>query len=215
MPEGVSQVVRPDWGARWLNAIDRLNSAFCRGYHRMQADPVPLPAEGPALVVANHLSGLDPLVMIAASPRPLRFLIAKEEYERLGLRALFKAVGCIPVDRAGRPERAFREAVKALQSGEVVALFPEGGIHTGDKRPPLKRGVWKLAQLAGCPIYPLHIEGIAGEGRIVSALLRRSRIRVFAHPPITCSGDASTCLDAVYESIGMAPDPLSAIAATL
>ncbi len=205
MPGEALQVARPDWGGRWLNAVDRINSMFCNGYHRLHADPLPLPTEGPALVVANHISGLDPLIMIAASSRPLRFLIAKEEYERPGLNALFKAVGCIPVDRSGRPERAFREAIKALRSGEVVALFPEGGIHTGKKRPPLKRGVWRLSQLAECPIYPLHIEGIAGEGRVLTALLRRSHARIFAHPPVICSDDGEGCLNDLFERIGTRP----------
>lgn len=171
---------------------------------------MPLPSEGPALVVANHCSGLDPLLMIAACQRPLRFLIAKEQYERFGLQWLFAAVGCIPVDRDGRPEVALREAVRALQRGEVVALFPEGGIHTDGRPRRLKRGVWKLAQLGACPVYPLHIEGVAGAGRIFGALWRRSRARVHAHPPITCGDAPDPCLEAIARCITHVPEPTAA-----
>ncbi|MGD2083234.1 MAG: 1-acyl-sn-glycerol-3-phosphate acyltransferase, partial [Chromatiales bacterium] len=71
-----------DWGSGWLNLLDGVNRLFCRYYHRMNDVVLPLPAEGAAIVVANHVSGLDPLLLIAASRRPLRFLIAREQFER-------------------------------------------------------------------------------------------------------------------------------------
>jgi 1-acyl-sn-glycerol-3-phosphate acyltransferase len=109
-----------EWGGKWLDRLDGLNRIFCRRYHRLSAECLPLPEQGPALLVANHCSGLDPLLPIAASRRPLRFIIATEQYHRFGLEWLFRAVGCIPVDRRGRPERAFRDALKALRAGETA-----------------------------------------------------------------------------------------------
>jgi 1-acyl-sn-glycerol-3-phosphate acyltransferase len=188
-----------DWGSRWLNCLDGLNRLFCRHYHRLRTEPLPLPETGPALVVANHVSGLDPLLLIAASKRPLRFIIASEQYHRFGLHWLFKAVGCIPVDRKGRPERAFRAALRALEQGEVVALFPHGKIHLDSHPPrPLKPGFVRMAQLADCPIYPVRIEGVRGEGLVATSALLRSRARLTGHPPVFChdhpEGD---CLDSV------------------
>ena len=115
-----------DWGNIWLNYLDGLNRLFCKYYHRLQYTLIDLPAEGPALVVANHLSGLDGFLLIAASRRPLRFMIAREQYERFGLAWLFKSIGCIPVDRSHRPEKGLRAALRALENGEVVVLFPQG-----------------------------------------------------------------------------------------
>jgi len=74
--------------------------------------------------VSNHVSGLDPLLLIAATRRPLRFVIAREEYERWGLRWLLHAVGCIPIARGRNPRSALSAARAALEAGEVVALFP-------------------------------------------------------------------------------------------
>ena len=95
-----------DWGNRWINRLDGLNRLFCRHFHRLGRQNIPLPAHGGVLVVSNHVSGLDPLLLIAASPRPLRFLIAREEYGRWWLTWLFRASGCIPVERSRNPRAA-------------------------------------------------------------------------------------------------------------
>jgi len=192
-----------DWGRPWLNRLDGLNRIFCHRFHRLQGTLESLPAEGPVLVVANHLSGLDPLLLIAASPRPLRFIIATEQYRRFGLSWLFRAVGCIPVDRKGRPERAFREALRALVAGEVVALFPHGTIHLdSDPHRPLKAGVARMAQLSGAPVVSVRIDGVRGQGLEMSALFLRSRARIRGYPAITCAElPPRDCLHRIAERI--------------
>jgi 1-acyl-sn-glycerol-3-phosphate acyltransferase len=174
-----------DWGASWLNWVDGLNRLWCVHYHRLRLVELALPAAGPAIVVANHISGLDPLLMIACSRRPLRFLIAREQYRRFGLRWLFKAAGCIPVDRERSPEKALRQAFKALRDGQVVALFPHGKIHLADHPPrPTKAGAARLAAISKAPVIPLRISGVAREGRVISAVLVRGMAKVEPLPPI-------------------------------
>ncbi|HHL45548.1 MAG TPA: 1-acyl-sn-glycerol-3-phosphate acyltransferase [Gammaproteobacteria bacterium] len=192
-----------DWGRGWRNALDGLVRLFCRYFHRFEYQPVPLPEQGPALVVSNHLSGLDPLLLITASRRPLRFLIAEEEYYRFGFTWLFRAAGCIPVDRSRRPDIALLQARRALEQGEVIALFPHGRIHL-DSDPPrkLKGGVVKLAQWHNCLIYPVRLDGIRGQGRTVSAVMMRSRARLRSYPPLDCAGQSPEwCLERVREYI--------------
>lgn len=176
-----------DWGNPWLNRLDGLNRVVCRRFHRLEHPPLDLPPAGGALVVANHVSGLDPLLMIAASPRPLRFVIAREQYDRWFLRWLFDAVGCIPIGRRGGHRAAMAAVHAALAAGEVVALFPHGAIQEDDRRAPLKPGVALVAQATGVPVVPLRIDGVAARGRVLGALFVRSRarIRAFAriHPP--------------------------------
>jgi 1-acyl-sn-glycerol-3-phosphate acyltransferase len=196
-----------DWGRPWMNHLDGFNRLFCRYYHRLQGDRIYLPESGPAILVANHISGLDPLLLIAASRRPLRFIIASEQYHRFGLTWLFRAVGCIPVDRKGRPERAFRAALKALEEGEVVALFPHGTIHL-DSDPPrrLKPGAVRLAQLADCPITPVRIEGAKAQRHIFLPVLLRARARVENLAGLYCQGqEAADCLKQLQQRLDAAP----------
>jgi 1-acyl-sn-glycerol-3-phosphate acyltransferase len=169
-----------DWGNHWLNLLDGLNRLFCCYYHHLEPIALPIPRDGPAVVVANHVSGLDPLLLIAASRRPLRFLIAREQYQRLALTWLFRAVRCIPVDRQERPERALREALKSLQQGDVVALFPEGRIQLpSDHISKLKPGAALLARKTDAPVVGCRIEGVRGVGRVLLSIFIRSHVRLY------------------------------------
>lgn len=183
-----------DWGGRWLNRLDGLNRLFCRHFHRLHYTPIPLPPQGGALVASNHVSGLDPLLLIAAARRPLRFVIAQEQYQRFGLNWLYRAIGCIPVERDRQPELALRQALRALQRGEVVALFPHGGIHLdGDPPRKFKGGVVRLSRMTESPIYPVRLEGIRGQGHVLRAVVQRSHARLVNYPALYCSDD-ETCL---------------------
>ena len=176
-----------DWGNPVVNIIDGWLRFLCRYYHRFQYQAIPLPEQGAALIAGNHISGLDPLLIIAACQRPVRFMIAREQYELFGLQWLFRAVKCIPVERTGRPERAFRAALTALQEGDVVGVFPEGGIHSSDKPPKhLKTGVARLARLANTPVYPVRVSGISGEGHVILAVIIPSRARLQSFTPLDC-----------------------------
>lgn len=198
-----------DWGHLWLQPLDGLNRLFCRRFHRLQGDRIPLPEQGAAIVVANHLSGLDPMLLLAASPRPLRFIIASEEYHRFGFTWLFRAVGCIPVDRHGRPEKAFREALKALQQGEVIAIFPHGGIRLDDDpKRHLKPGAVRLAELAACPIYPVRLDGMRFQGDVFKPVFHRAQARLQARPTRHCpQGKGAACLQQLEQDLAPAPPP--------
>lgn len=174
-----------DWGGPFLNHLDGLMRVFCARFHRLRHEPLPVPESGGAIVAANHLSGLDPMVLAAASPRPLRFVIATEEYKRPILRWFYDQIGCIPVDRTGAAEKAFYAARRALAQGQIVVLFPQGRIRRPeDERKPLKRGVIALAAMAEVPVIPVRISGVRGVGRLVVAVFMRSHARVHAGSPI-------------------------------
>ncbi len=168
-----------NWAHLWVNVLDGWIRYFARRYHRLQGDKIELPQSGGLLLICNHLSGLDPLLLVAASQRPLRFLIAEEEYNRFGLTWMFRAAGCIPVDRGGRTDAAFRAAVRALKKGEVVALFPHGRIHPdheGEAR--IKPGALRLATLAQVPIYTARLTGVAGVGEVIASVFKRSHAHI-------------------------------------
>lgn len=182
---------RAQWNGIYINWIDGLVRLVCRYVHRLPPTSLNLPEQGSALVVANHVSGLDPFLLISTCKRPLRFLIAREEYERPLLNWLFKAAGCIPVDRSGNPELALRQALRALQAGEVIALFPHGKIHL-DSDPPrkLKAGFARLAAWTNVPIYPVRIDGVSGQGHVVLAPFIPSHVQLTFGQEIVCNNDS-------------------------
>ena len=192
-----------EWGSRWFGLIDGLNRFLCFYYHRVQPLKINLPEQGACILACNHVSGLDPLVLIAAARRPLRFMIAREEYERFGLQWLFRGVGCIPVERQGRPEQALREALRTLQSGEVLAIFPHGKMHLdSDPARKLKKGVAWLAQQANVPVIPMRLTGVRGEGHTILSVFMRSRINIEEFKPVNClEEDNGDCLDKIAQCI--------------
>lgn len=181
-----------DWEHFIINVIDGWIRVYCRYFHRFIYQPIPVSNNGPTLLACNHLSGLDPFLIVAACTHPIRFMIAIEEYERFGLQWMFRLAGCIPVERSGRVETAFRSTLAALHNGEVVALFPEGKINR-TKLPllKLKPGVIKLAKMADVPIIALRVEGMRAQGHTVSPLLLPSKSRLYVMPELDCVNNSN------------------------
>lgn len=199
---------RDIWGGRVFYRLDGANRLFCQRYHRLRHDPITLPKEGGAVLVANHISGLDPLLLAAATDRALHFLVAREEYERFGIRWFFRGAHSIPVDRSTRPAWAFRAALEALSRGEVIAVFPHGGIiQEGEGGKPLKSGALRMAQLAKVPLIPVHISGVGAPGTVMGSLLPRSHARIVAYAPMPCGEmDSKDCLKVLAALFRGRPD---------
>lgn len=192
-----------DWGGRWLNRLDGFNRLFCRRFHGLRTERLRLPSHGPVLIASNHVSGLDPLLLIAAVKRPLRFIIAREEYERWWLKWLLRAIGCIPIDRERDPRNALYAARRALAAGEAVAIFPQGGIRLDQEPPaPLRRGIVLLAQMTGAPIIPVRIRGVRGQGLTVAAVFMPSQARLEGRPALVCEDrTAESCLKELSQAL--------------
>ncbi|GAA5170846.1 MULTISPECIES: MFS transporter [Halomonadaceae] len=147
-----------------------------------------IPAQGPALVVCNHVSFMDALVIGGASPRPLRFLMDRPIYESPGLNWFFRLAGAIPVDSERRDpggvRRAMQEVSRALRDGQVVMLFPEGRLTIDGEVQYFRRGVDMILRRDAVPVVPAALAGLWGswtshcEGRAFTKLPRRFRPRV-------------------------------------
>ncbi|MFK5913462.1 MAG: lysophospholipid acyltransferase family protein [Woeseiaceae bacterium] len=176
-----------EWDHFIINVVDGWIRIYCRHFHHFIYQPVPVSDKGPTLLACNHLSGLDPFLVVAACQHPIRFMIAKEEYDRFGLKWLFKFSGCIPVERTGRVDVAFNKTLEALHNGEVVLLFPEGGINRTDQPTrKLKAGIIKLAKLAEVPITPLRVDGMRGQGHTLPSFVLPSQCRLVVKPELDC-----------------------------
>jgi len=125
-----------------------------------------IPDDGPAVIVCNHVSLADPLVITASSPRPIRFVMHHRIYRTPILNFLFRENRVIPIapakEDAALMEQAFDEVAKALDAGELVCLFPEGRItETGDIN-PFRPGIKRILDRNPVPVVPLALRGLWG-----------------------------------------------------
>ncbi len=175
-----------DWGHWGANILDGWIRIYCRRFHRQKNQTITLPDVSPLILAPNHISGIDPFLLITATNKPIRFMIAKEEYEKPILNWMFRAAGCIPVDRNGRVDKAFRSVLRALKDGEIVALFPQGGIHSEEtQRHLIKPGIIKLSQLSQSYILPVRINGVGAQGTVARSTIKRSHVVIEQHAVLT------------------------------
>ena len=113
--------------------MQAVNRIFTRGYHHLTVlSPCRLPERGGGIIICNHTSGLDPHLIQACCPRLITWMMAREYYELPVLRTLLDQLGVIPVTRSGRDMAAMRAAMRALENGQLLGIFPEGRIEAGD-----------------------------------------------------------------------------------
>jgi acyl-[acyl-carrier-protein]-phospholipid O-acyltransferase / long-chain-fatty-acid--[acyl-carrier-protein] ligase len=119
-----------------------------------------LPKEGSILLVANHISVIDALFVMASVDRPVRFMMMESYYNTWYLHPLAKLMDAIPVSNSAGTRgtlQGMRAAAEALDNGELVCIFPEGQIsHTG-KMLPFRRGIELITKGKNCAIVPIHI----------------------------------------------------------
>jgi 1-acyl-sn-glycerol-3-phosphate acyltransferase len=116
-----------------------------------------VPATGPVVIVANHISVLDGPLMAIVSPRPVHVLTKREMYDgKLG--TFLHASGQIPVHREGPDPYAVRTALRVLRDGHAIGVFPEGTRGAGEVT-RVKPGAAYLAMAAGAPVVPLVFLG--------------------------------------------------------
>ena len=123
-----------------------------------------VPPEGGALLVPNHVTFADGLFIIAATDRPVRFVIYATYFDRPITGRLLRALRAIPISPSGGPKmilQAFREAGKALDAGELVCLFPEGQITRTGVMTPFQRGLERIVKGRTTPIIPMHLDRLS------------------------------------------------------
>jgi len=130
-----------------------------------------IPTEGAAVLVCNHVSFVDAVLLMAASPRPIRFLMDHRIFKVPVLGWLFRLAKAIPIapqkEDPAAYEAAFREAVQVLSEGDLLGIFPEGGITRDGQLQPFKGGVMKIieqarAQGMDVPVIPMALTNLWG-----------------------------------------------------
>jgi len=125
-----------------------------------------IPDKGPAVLVCNHESYVDPFVMLAGSRRPIRFVMNQGIYKLPILNFFAKYGKAIPITSAHKnpkvAKKAFKEIAKALKAGELVCIFPEGGITRNGNLQPFRSGILKVIEHNRVPVIPLAVKGLWG-----------------------------------------------------
>jgi len=124
-----------------------------------------VPARGGALLVPNHVSMADAVLLLAALDRPVRFLMFKGSYEHPFVKPFAKILGVIPIASDQGPREmihSLRRATQALQDGELVCIFPEGQMTRIGQMLPFRRGMERIIKGVDVPIIPVNLDGVWG-----------------------------------------------------
>ena len=124
-----------------------------------------VPAKGGALIVPNHVSMVDAVLLIASIDRPIRFLMFKGSYDHWLVKPFAKIMGVIPISSQLRPRElihSLRTATQALHDGEVVCIFPEGQMTRIGQMLPFRRGMERIMKGVDAPIIPVNLGGVWG-----------------------------------------------------
>jgi hypothetical protein len=125
-----------------------------------------IPDEGAAVIVCNHVSYVDALVIAAACPRPVRFVMDHRIFKLPILSFVFRTSRTIPIASAKEDpemmERAFAEVAKALREGDLVAIFPEGRITDTGELYPFRPGIKRILDATPVPVVPMALRGLWG-----------------------------------------------------
>ena len=156
-----------------------------------------VPEQGPAIIVCNHVSFVDALVITAACRRPIRFVMDHQIFRWPLLSFVFRESRAIPIaptrEDPALTEHAFDEIAAALQAGDLIGLFPEGRITRDGQMNPFRPGIRRILERNPVPVVPMALRGLWGsffsrkDGPAMTRPLRRgllSRIALVAGAPL-------------------------------
>src|SRR3989441_3875953 len=134
--------------------------------------------EGGCLLLPNHITWVDAIVLQLACPRPIRYIIDEEFYRKPSLKPFLRVVRCIPIDTR-RSRSAIRAATEKIAEGAIVCLFPEGQLERAGTLLRLRRGYELIAREANAPVVPVWLDQLWGSifsfqgGRFFTKLPKR------------------------------------------
>jgi len=149
-----------------------------------------IPVKGPAVVVCNHVSYLDPIVLLASVRRPMRFVMYYRIFQLPLLRFLFQHAKAIPIASAREDEQLMNEAFDKvdaeLAAGNIVCIFPEGGITGDGEIQRFRPGIERVIANRPVPVVPVALQNMWGSwfSRSNGGRIRKFPRRLFARVPV-------------------------------
>ena len=120
-----------------------------------------IPEYGGAIVISNHVTYGDALLLSMISPRPIRYIIAEENVTLRWLGWILELFNCLPISPR-HPRQALSRAVHALKDGELICVFPEGQLTRTGTLCATRKGLEIMARKSQCPIVPVYMDGLWG-----------------------------------------------------
>ena len=173
-----------------------------------------IPEEGAALIVCNHVSFMDALVLSAAIPRPVRFVMYYRIFNIPVMSWIFRTAKAIPIAGARENPELMRSAFDAvdaaLAEGELVCIFPEGALTMDGEIAPFKSGVEKILERRAVPVIPMALRNLWGSmfsrrdsrlGRMRLPRRLRAHVEVVAGAPVDGAGTTAGSLEAQVRAL--------------
>ena len=163
---------------------------FCRAYFGLRLVGVEhIPRDGPVVITPNHQTYADPPLVSIPVRRPVFYMAWSRLFQIPVFGNVIRLLRAFPVQIESSDPRATREAVRLLQAGEAVMIFPEGGRSLDGRIGRFKPGAFRLAVNVGVPVLPVTIAGGHQSWPPGRALPRRGRITITYHPLLHPEGE--------------------------
>lgn len=205
------QITAGPFPKRGMNAAWRVCRAYMLVWHRLRwIGRENIPTRGKVILASNHTTGLDPLVIQAAAPRVVRWVMLRSYMFPL-LKPLWRIIEPIAVDQDGSDLSQLKQMIRVLNDDQVLGIFPEGGAQREHRKlQPFEPGIGLLARRSGAVIVPVWIYGTPQARNMIWHFLCPSRSAVTFGPPIEPSPDMSNEAIAgkVREALLRLSDPL-------
>ncbi len=147
-----------------------------------------VPEDGPAIVVCNHVSFVDAVVLMGMSPRPVRFVMDHQIFRIPVLSFIFRTGRAIPIaprkEDEALMEKAFTDVRAGLDAGDLIGIFPEGGITRDGELAPFRPGITRILTDRPVPVIPMALRGLWGSffsRKGGKAMTRPFRRGMFSH----------------------------------
>lgn len=200
----------PEFAMRFVSWL------LVRSLYRLRVHGVErhVPDEGAALIVCNHVSYMDALILAGSIPRPVRFVMYYRIFNIPVMRWIFRTARAIPIAGAKEDpalmQRAFDEIDAALAAGELVGIFPEGALTKDGAIAPFKSGVEKILARRPVPVVPMALRGMWASmwsrrdtrlGRMRVPRRFRAHVEVVAEAPVDGATASAASLEAQVRAL--------------
>ena len=166
-----------------LRRIASMYLVFFKRFKYFDTDHIP--ASGPVILVANHTAVYDPVCLqVACRNRFIRFMEAREYFDKAPLTPIYRALRVIPVNRTGNDTASIRTAVRELSNDGCIGIFPEGRISDDCQLHEGRKGAALLALMSNAAVVPAYIQGTRPFSGMVKDFLQFNQVTLHFGPPV-------------------------------